>query len=119
MRVRVRSRGESALSLRVEAELFRIAQEAITNVRKHAQASEVALALRVDGEHATLTVVDNGVGFETGRNIDATGGRHGIVGMRERARLLGGTLRITSRPGGGTRVSVRVPLAPSAREGGA
>ncbi|HEX6819287.1 MAG TPA: GAF domain-containing sensor histidine kinase [Ktedonobacterales bacterium] len=116
VRVRVRSRGEPSLPLRVEAELFRIAQEAMTNVGKHAQASEVELTLRADGEHVSLSVADNGIGFELGRRADESDGRHGIVGMRERARLLGGSLRITSRPGSGTRVSARIPLA---REGGA
>jgi signal transduction histidine kinase len=91
----------------------------MTNVRKHAQASEVTLGLRVNGGHATLTVVDNGVGFEAGRKVEGLERRHGIVGMRERARLLGGTLRVTSRPGNGTRVNARVPLGPSAREDGA
>jgi two-component system NarL family sensor kinase len=108
VRVRVRARGETTLPLRVEAELFRIAQEAITNVRKHARSSELELVLRSDGEHATLSIADNGVGFEPARKAD---GRHGIVGMRERARLLGGSLRVASRPGSGTRVSARVPLA--------
>jgi two-component system NarL family sensor kinase len=121
VRVRVRARGEPALPLRVEAELFRIAQEALTNVRKHARASEVEVMLRADDEHATLAIADNGVGFvgasggrTPSRKPDGRDGRHGIVGMRERARLLGGSLRIASRTGGGTRVSARVPLA---REG--
>jgi two-component system NarL family sensor kinase len=118
--VRVQVRGEAALPLRVEAELYRIAQEALTNVRKHARASQVEIALRADDEGVSLTIADNGIGLAAkGSSEPKAGGRtgegrHGIIGMRERARLLGGRLRIARRPGGGTTVSVRVPLA---REG--
>jgi two-component system, NarL family, sensor kinase len=95
------------LPLRTEAELFRIAQEALTNVRKHAHASEVELAVRRRGATLSLSVQDDGRGFATRRHRP---GSHGVVGMRERAKLLGGRLEISSTPGKGTRVAATVPL---------
>jgi two-component system NarL family sensor kinase len=95
------------LPLRIEAELYRIAQEALANVRRHAQATEVKIALRVSPNEVVLTIHDNGVGFAPG---DVAEESHGLVGMRERAKLLGGRLRVDSHPGKGTKISTRVPL---------
>ncbi|HEX2184012.1 MAG TPA: GAF domain-containing sensor histidine kinase, partial [Chloroflexota bacterium] len=95
-------RGLRALPLRTEAELFHIAQEALTNVRKHAGATEVDITLRATAGRVRLTIHDNGQGFTprgTPRAADQGSGGHGILGMRERARLLGGTLRLASAPG--------------------
>jgi two-component system NarL family sensor kinase len=100
------------LPLRVEAELYAIAQEALTNVRKHAHAKEVGIALRARHGEVRLTVQDDGAGFVPGRVAGQAAG-YGLQGMRERARLLGGRLRVRSRPGHGTRVTAIVPLAPS------
>ena len=96
------------LPLRVESELFRIAQEALTNVRKHAHAHRVQIGLRRRGATLSLRVRDDGRGFvvATARHADG----QGLIGMRERARLLGGQLQISSKPGEGTRVTARVPL---------
>lgn len=105
VRVDVHADDAVRLPLRAEAELYRIAQEALTNVRRHARASHVEVGLRGTGAGVTLSVRDDGVGFDPAKVED---GRHGLVGMRERARLAGGTLRVASRPGRGTRVSVRV-----------
>jgi two-component system NarL family sensor kinase len=96
------------LSLRTESELFRIAQEALTNVRKHARAHGVAMDLRRRGTTLTLSVRDDGRGFLVTRAGHGAG--QGVVGMRERARLLGGRLQISSVPGKGTRVTARVPM---------
>jgi two-component system NarL family sensor kinase len=103
--------GDAALSLRIEAELYRIAQQALTNVRQHAHATSVEIILRTTPQSALLSIRDDGVGLDQSSDVPvgATEGHHGIVGMRERARLLGGRLRVTSRPGHGTSVSVRVP----------
>jgi two-component system NarL family sensor kinase len=98
------------LPLRTESELFRIAQEALTNVRKHARAHSVEIALRRRGTTLTLSVRDDGRGFSVTRGAQGDG--QGVVGMRERARLLGGRLQISSAPGQGTRVTARVPLEP-------
>jgi two-component system NarL family sensor kinase len=104
----VDSTNVNGLPLRVESELFRIAQEALANVRKHAHAHRVHIGLRRRGTDLSLVVRDDGRGFvvATARRGDG----QGLIGMRERARLLGGQLQISSRPGEGTRVTVRVPL---------
>jgi signal transduction histidine kinase len=107
VQVRVRAASDLPLPLRAEAELYRIAQEALANVRQHAHATQVEIALRTTAREAVLSVRDDGVGFDPRRKAD---GRHGLVGMRERARLLGGRLRVASRAGRGTGVTVRVPL---------
>jgi two-component system, NarL family, sensor kinase len=107
--VHVAATATQRLPLRIEAELFRVAQEALTNVRKHAHASEVDLALRRRGSTLTLSVRDDGRGFSP-RAHRSDGLSHGIVGMRERAKLLGGRLQISSAPGKGSRIVARVPL---------
>jgi signal transduction histidine kinase/DNA-binding NarL/FixJ family response regulator len=100
----------------IEAGLFRIAQEALANARKHAQAHRIALRLHYDAEVVILTVEDDGQGFDTagGATASASGG-FGLTSMRERAHVLGGTLDVTSTPGRGTRVTARLPY--SARRG--
>ncbi len=91
-----------------EAQLFRIAQEALTNVVRHASAQSASVALTVDDDSVTLTVTDDGDGFDpAARAIRSR--RLGLTSMRERAAALGGTLTIDSVPGGGTTVSVVVP----------
>jgi two-component system, NarL family, sensor kinase len=109
--VRVAATHTQRLPPRVEAELFRIAQEALTNVRKHAHAHEVEMVLRRRGSTLTLSVHDDGRGFSP-RKLSSDGLSHGVLGMRERAKLLGGRLQISSGPGKGTRVLARVPIAP-------
>jgi two-component system NarL family sensor kinase len=105
--VRVSAVQTERLPLRVEVELFRIAQEALTNVRKHAHAREVELGLRRRMSILTLTIRDDGRGFVSRlRRPD----RHGIIGMRERAKLLGGRLMVASQPGQGTRVVATIRL---------
>ncbi len=88
--------------------LFRILQEALTNVMRHAQAHTVELALRVEGDELCLSISDDGCGFDTAA---AWGGSSfGLVGMRERVLMLGGELEIDSQPGEGSSLRVRVPL---------
>ena len=92
-----------------ELHLYRIAQEALTNVRKHARARQVTVELVFGEEELRLTVADDGIG---GVELNGDARRHaglGLVGMRERAKLLGGELRIESPPGEGTRITVLVP----------
>lgn len=96
--------------------LYRIAQEALTNVARHAQATEARVGIRIDGDRLVLTVRDNGRGFDPGTVGD--GKSYGILGIRERAYTLGGAARIDSRPGGGTLVEVVIPVA-RYRKGGA
>jgi two-component system, NarL family, sensor kinase len=108
VQVRLQALPTQRLPLRTEAELFRIAQEALTNVRKHARASGVDMVLRRHGATLSLSVQDDGRGFAARAHHPDS---HGVVGMRERARLLGGRLEIRSTPGKGTRVVARVPMA--------
>jgi two-component system sensor histidine kinase UhpB len=103
----------SRLPGHVEVALFRIAQEAITNVARHADAKQVRIEFRVSDGHAHLAVADDGRGFDVPEATGLTaGGRSvGLVGMQERVRLLNGTIEIDSSAGNGTRVTVVVPLA--------
>ncbi|HTY04160.1 MAG TPA: CHASE3 domain-containing protein [Rhodocyclaceae bacterium] len=87
--------------------VFRIAQEALTNVRKHAHASSVTLALRVNGAQLELEIADDGVGMNGG---STRARQHGLVGMRHRVQMCAGEFDIASRPGRGTRIVMRVPL---------
>jgi signal transduction histidine kinase len=87
---------------------YRIAQEALTNVARHAGASRVHVALAADNGHLVLSVLDDGCGFNTAVLTEAEA--LGVAGMRERAALVGGKLSVSSRPGDGSRVEFRVPL---------
>ena len=93
-------------SLRATA-IFRVFQEAITNILRHAKASKILVCLKQDGTHITLIVDDNGIGIERGQVLrrDALG----LIGMRERVRPFWGTVSIVGRPSQGTRVTVLVP----------
>jgi signal transduction histidine kinase len=103
--VRYTSTFEGRLERTVETQLFRIAQEALTNIARHAEASEVRVDLAA-GKTLRLTVADNGKGMKI--RTDAVG--IGLVGMRARARVAGGSLLVESRPGEGVRISAEVPL---------
>jgi signal transduction histidine kinase len=92
--------------------LYRIYQEALTNVIKHAQATEVGIQFRIMDHTAFLEIQDNGTGFTLPREwLDlARLGHLGLVGMRERAEAVGGSLHVHSRPKHGTTLQVQVPL---------
>lgn len=87
--------------------LYRAAQEAVTNARRHGGATRVTVAVRFGADDTRLEVTDNGRGFDT--SSPSTG--FGLPGLRERAALLGGTVTVDSTPGTGTRVAVTVPRA--------
>lgn len=107
---------EQRLDPAVEITCFRIAQEAVTNVLRHAGASSLRVSLELAGGQLQLRVKDDGRGFEP-----AGAGRSslGLSAMSERASLIGGTLRVLSRPGEGTEVIAELPVAAHAREGAA
>jgi signal transduction histidine kinase len=106
--------GETRLDPLVETAAFRIAQEALWNVVKHARASRVEVALALADGRLRLRVKDNGRGFEGRRRaIDPLFRGAGLGGMEERATLLGGRLRITSAPEAGTDVVAELPLPAS------
>jgi signal transduction histidine kinase len=101
-----------------EIAIFRICQEALTNIARHAGASSVSVILARLGDEAVFTVEDDGRGFNT-EILDATKSL-GVAGMRERALLFGGDFRVHSSPGHGARVTLRVHLSqPSLGEAGA
>src|SRR5262249_1723660 len=102
IRAELETSGACALDPSVEGELFRIAQQSLDNVRQHARATRVRLALTCTKRKSTLVIEDDGVGFDVRR---VSGDRHGIRGMRERAEAIGATLRIRSGRNG-TMVSV-------------
>jgi signal transduction histidine kinase len=87
--------------------VLRIAQEALTNVRHHADATIVGVRLEVREGRASLRVADNGCGFDP-RGVG--GARYGLASMRERAALIGGRLEVRSAPGEGTTVELIAPL---------
>jgi signal transduction histidine kinase len=90
-----------------EITLYRIVQECLNNILKHSGATEADLKLRVSGHQALLTISDNGRGFPT-ESLTHIG--LGLQGIKERARILGGTETIQSTPGHGTTVTVRIEL---------
>lgn len=97
----------------VEIALYRIAQECLQNIVKHARATSATLRFDVEDGGARLEVVDDGVGFDTSTDADARPGGtrgYGLQSMVERAELVGGHLHVRSRPGEGTTVTVTVPL---------
>jgi signal transduction histidine kinase len=102
---------ETRLPRKVETALYRIAQESLTNCAKYAQATQIDIDLTRDQNQLALTIADNGRGFDAdkvaGLPESAT---FGLANMRERALLIGGSLAITSRPGSGTTVTLRIPL---------
>ncbi len=103
-----------------ETMLFRIIQEALTNVVKHAQASQVATRLQLSDSRVNVRIEDNGKGFDVDAALSGVAGQKnlGLHGMIERATLLGGTLNIRSEPGKGTCLSIEIPLmgGPSTNE---
>jgi PAS domain S-box-containing protein len=97
----------------VETAIYRVVQEALTNVARHAQARQVSVVVARHAGHVAAVVEDNGVGFdpELAKSHHPRGRRLGLVGMRERAALAGGTLDVESSPGCGTTVIARFPIS--------
>jgi signal transduction histidine kinase len=98
----------ASLAPRSQVEVLRVLQEALTNVRKHADATVVRVSAQVDDGQLQLSVIDNGRGFRPDQTL---GDGVGMQGMKERARLMGGELRVFSEPSGGTTVQLSVPIA--------
>ncbi|MEI7556171.1 histidine kinase [Candidatus Chlorohelix sp.] len=105
--------GERRLSNEHEQTLYRITQEALNNIMKHAQASRVLIKLTIDDRKAELLIHDNGIGFEPQEVVNGGSINQkslGMTSMRERAELAGGTLQIESKPGEGSKIKVILPL---------
>jgi ligand-binding sensor domain-containing protein/two-component sensor histidine kinase len=100
------------LAPKTEAELLRIAQEAVTNAVRHARPSHIAIELRFSARDLEMTIQDDGCGFDGQPHPQSSGpeGHFGLTGMRERTAEIGGTLEIDSAPGKGTRVTANVPV---------
>jgi signal transduction histidine kinase len=100
--------------------LYRVAQEALMNVARHAQASTAEVGLEKLHDSICLTIKDNGKGFQQDRVVHAKKGeRLGLLGMRERLEMVGGKLTITSAPGKGAAVRAEIPLTNRGRGGAA
>ncbi|APV44499.1 PAS domain S-box-containing protein [Dehalogenimonas formicexedens] len=102
---------EQLLSSEVQLLLFRIAQEALNNIRKHSEASQVEITVTFGDEKTVVSIADNGKGFAIPHRVSdlAAGGKLGLAGMQERAQLIGGHVALKSDPGHGTVVTVEVP----------
>jgi signal transduction histidine kinase len=103
------------LSAEIQTTAFRIAQEGITNILRHAKAKSIRLHLQIRGHQLQMRIVDDGIGFNPPSPVQ---GAHrqtgfGLISMRERATLAGGDLQIVSGPGKGTTVEVSLPLRPN------
>jgi signal transduction histidine kinase len=94
----------------VETVLFRVAQEALTNVARHAQCKQAMIQLQCASQRVTLRVIDEGVGFRVDVDLVPPHG-WGLAGMRERAESVGGALQVYSQPGSGTTVEIVVPIS--------
>jgi len=112
--ITARFSGEPAsprLPIPVEQELWRILQEALSNVERHSAASRVDVTWTCDGHHGRMEIRDDGVGFEVKKTSDAS--PSGMITMRERANAIGARLVVESEPGEGTRVAVEVEVHPT------
>ena len=96
----------------IETELFRITQEALSNVHKHANCDRAKVKLQYNSNKILLNIQDNGIGFDVSKTMEQTERENilGLLGMRERVTLCGGELRIKSTPGKGTRIRVEIPI---------
>ncbi len=109
---------EMQLSPALETACFRIAQAALTNVTRHAQAKQVRVELHHTETELRLAIRDDGIGFDVDTVLEhaAQGASLGLLGMRERAQLAGGQIEIESAPMNGTEIRVRFPFPPSAKD---
>jgi two-component system sensor histidine kinase DegS len=106
---------ERRLSGELELALFRIIQEALNNVKQHSEAESVRVQIDFGAKSVKAVVSDDGKGFESPRQLSdlASAGRLGLIGMEERARMLGGRVRLESKPNAGTSVMVEIPYVKS------
>ena len=110
--VQAADRLHQLIACSIEITLLRISQEALTNIARHAQASQAILSLRLDEKQVCLTIEDNGTGI-TSKEGEKRPRSHGLKIMQERAEALEGTLNVLSTPEKGTKIEVLIPLPPS------
>jgi len=103
--------GERRLSQEKELLLFRIVQESLSNIAKHAQASKAEVKVEFDENKIMLTISDDGTGFQLPESLKALpySGKLGLAGIQERVQLLGGSLRLESELGNGTTIFIEAP----------
>ena len=92
----------------IEIAIYRIVQEALTNIAKYARAESISILVETRASEIVVVIEDDGIGFDVINSSSAK--QLGLVGMRERAELLGGKLKIESQPGEGTTIFVRIPV---------
>jgi signal transduction histidine kinase len=104
-------RSQPRLAADIETACFRVVQEALTNIARHAQAQQVEIRLDRQDDHVTLRITDDGCGFNLDemRTRALAGDSIGVLGMQERATLVGGELTIETAPGHGSTVQLRAP----------
>jgi signal transduction histidine kinase len=113
MKLEINHFSEEDIDDRRKLTLFRIIQEQLNNIIKHARATEVLIGLDVDGQNILLTVADNGVGFDTSRHRKGVG----ITNITSRVEMFNGKVDIVSKPGGGCTLSVSIPLGAEGQTG--
>ena len=97
------------MTCEAEAASYRIVQEAVFNIQRHAKATHVGVRIARDGDSLVVEITDNGQGFDL-EAVNAAGDNWGLIGMQERAEVLGGSLEIKSDIGRGTKVVAKLPL---------
>jgi two-component system sensor histidine kinase DegS len=103
--------GVEQLNMTRRTVLFRVAQEALTNVARHAQASRVEIIIQQTPNGVCMTVADDGKSFQVQRVLLARGSKRlGLLGMRERLEMVGGNFQVESEPGKGTTIAARIPF---------
>jgi signal transduction histidine kinase len=114
--VRLQVEGRPAqLPAGVDLSAYRIVQEALTNVVKHAGSARAQVVVGYGDQDVTVEVTDDGRGAVTSASDGRVGTGHGLIGMRERVQAFGGDMEVGPRPGGGFRVAARLPLAAEQR----
>ena len=103
----------------IEIAVYRVAQEALTNVRKHANATKVNLRLQFQTDKLSIEIRDNGKGFDLSQTLDSaiSVGHMGLLGMKQRAETLGGAIKIKAGEGTGTTITLKFPIQPQVEEG--
>ena len=108
LKTEISMQGEKRLPLSIEEELYRIAQEGLNNAVKHAKARSVRIHMKYTGESVSLSLYDDGTGFDM--QAARQSGGMGLRGIEERVQKIGGSLTVESSPGSGTKLTVSVPL---------
>src|SRR6185295_11481797 len=110
--IAIRRRIDGRLPGHVETAAFRIVQEAVNNAIRHGRATHIAVELETDASSVTVTICDDGCGFDP--DLEGDDGCFGLLSMRERAELLGGSFSLVAAVGKGVAVKARLPLASAA-----